>query len=46
MIDEFTIRTRKLREDSKEKRTAVRLAEIEKHRAFDRRVKKLRRESE
>ncbi len=42
MKDQYAERTKQLREDSKERRTNARLDEIEKKRAFDRRVKELR----
>ena len=42
MKDEYTERTRMLRKDAEERRTAVRLANIENKRVFDRRLKRLR----
>jgi len=42
MIDEYTERTKQLREDSKERRAKIRIKEIEDKREWDRRIKELR----
>jgi len=44
MIDEYTERTKQLREDAKIRRSNTRTMEIQKKREFDRLVKELKRE--